>query len=52
MTHLQALTAIKELREKINDHSSGGWVNRVLFYLDFASDVIEFPEPNGEVPWD
>lgn len=48
MTHIEALAAIKTLREAINTHPTpadglGDWVNRVLYHLDAASDVIEFP---------
>lgn len=48
MNHQEALAAIKELRDRINQHpmpadGSGDWVNRVLWHLDAASDVIEFP---------
>lgn len=49
MKKSEALAAIKTLRDKINDHpmpadGSGDWVNRVLFKLDEASDLLEFPK--------
>jgi hypothetical protein len=55
VTKQEALAAIKKLRTQINDTgedafhnpdipASDTWVNQVVFHLDAASDVIEFPK--------
>lgn len=47
MNKEQALTAIKSLRDRINDvadPTKDSWRNDVLERLDQASDVIEFPK--------
>jgi hypothetical protein len=47
MTKEEALAKIKALRDAINDGpdpAGDGWTNQVLFWLDRASDVIEFPD--------
>jgi len=49
MTKAEALKAIKTLRNQINDvpdptnEDGGSWVNDVVFHLDAAADIIEFP---------
>ena len=45
----EALKAIKELRDKINNEAdttaeAEGWENDVCDHLDQAADVIEFPK--------
>lgn len=52
----KALAAIKTLRDQINDHpmpadGSGDWVNQVLYRLDQASDIIEFPSDTDHAKW-
>lgn len=53
MTKEQAMSEIKALRNKIEDQGIDGmndpkvdafWVNQVVYFLDAASDVIEFPK--------
>ena len=46
MTKDEALKAIKELRDRINDVDDpcNEWTNEVLYHLDAASDVIAFPK--------
>ncbi len=44
MTRADVLRHIKMLRDEINgDPDSTGWVNKVLYHLDQAADVVEFP---------
>lgn len=49
MTKNEALAAIKQLRDKINDEADTTaeaemWENNVLEALDRAADLIEFPK--------
>lgn len=48
MTKQEALTAIKSLRDKVNNEAdcsaeAEGWEGEVCEALDKASDIIEFP---------
>lgn len=46
MTKEEALKKIKTLRDEINNihYPDGKWVNLTVYYLDLATDTIEFSQ--------